>query len=218
MSILDRVLGPRVPREEKEAHGSRYRRPTILFSGAAFLLLVSVLLPYWVLQMSAPQFPKGLNVRAYLNRLEGDVLELEGLNHYVGLESFENGAVFERSIAIAAIIVLAGLLVAALVIHSRWVTVLVFRALVCPVVFVVALQYWLWRYGHGLVPRAPLASAVGEFTPPIFGPAKIAQFETLALPGWGFLLALTASGLVAAGLYYHRAAYKPLVEAWRAAQ
>ena len=37
-------------------------------------------------------------------------MELEGLNHYVGLESFEDGAVFERSIAIMAIIVLAGLL------------------------------------------------------------------------------------------------------------
>jgi hypothetical protein len=213
MSVLDRILGPRVPLEERQAHTERYRLPTWLFAGAALLLMVSLLLPYWVLRLDAPQFPDGLTIRAYVNRLEGDVVELEGLNHYVGLESFENGAVFERSIAIAAIIVLAGLLLGALLIHSRWVVLLVLPALLFPLIFVVDLQYWLWTYGHSLDPVAPLANAVGEFTPPIFGRAEIAQFDTLALPGWGFLLAAFASILVAGGLYFHRKAYKPLVDA-----
>jgi hypothetical protein len=213
MSVVDRILGPRVPKEERQAHAERYRLPTWLFAGAALLLMVSLLLPYWVLRLDAPQFPDGLTVRAYVNRLEGDVVELEGLNHYVGLESFENGAVFERSIAIAAIIVLAGLLLGALLIHSRWVVLLVLPALLFPLVFVVDLQYWLWTYGHNLDPAAPLANAVGEFSPPIFGRAEIAQFDTLALPGWGFVLAVVASILVAVGLYFHRKAYKPLVDA-----
>ena len=217
MSKLDRILGPRVTPEEKQAHASRYRRPAFLFSGAALFLMVSLLLPYWVLQMKAPQFPDGLDVRAYINRLEGDVVELEGLNHYVGLESFENGAVFERSIAIIAVIVLAGLLVSALLIHNRWVTLLVLPALLFPVVFVADLQYWLWRYGHSLDPLAPLSGAVGEFTPPIFGPAEIAQFDTLALPGPGLVLAVVGSVLVGVGLYYHRAAYKPLIDARKGA-
>ena len=212
MSVLDRILGPRVPREEREAHASRYRIPALLFSGAALLLFVSLLMPYWTLRLSAPQFPDGLRIRAYVNRLEGDVVELEGLNHYVGLDSFENGAVFERSIAVTAVIVLAGLLISALFIHSRWVLLLVLPALLFPLIFIADLQYWLWVYGHSLDPLAPLSGAVGEFTPPIFGPAKIAQFDTLALPGFGFLLAVVASGLVGAGLYFHRKAYKPLIE------
>jgi hypothetical protein len=213
MKTLDRILGPRVPREEMEAHPSIYRLPAYLFTGAAMLLMISMLLPYWVLRMSAPQFPKGLSIQAYVNRLAGDVVELEGLNHYVGLDSFEDGAVFERSIAIFAIIVLAGLLVAALLIHSRWVVVLVFPALVFPIVFLADLQYWLWSFGHNLDTSAPLANAVGEFTPPILGPAEIAQFDTLALPGLGLILAFVASVLVAVGLFYHRRAYKPLVDA-----
>jgi hypothetical protein len=196
-----------------EAHPSIYRLPAYLFTGAAMLLMISLLLPYWVLRMSAPQFPKGLSIKAYVNRLAGDVVELEGLNHYVGLDSFEDGAVFERSIAIFAIIVLAGLLVAALLIHSRWVVVLVFPALVFPIVFLADLQYWLWSFGHNLDTSAPLANAVGEFTPPILGPAEIAQFDTLALPGLGLILAFVASVLVAVGLFYHRRAYKPLVDA-----
>lgn len=213
MSVTDRILGPRVSREEMENHAERYRLPTRLFSAAAMLLIVSLLLPYWVLKLSAPQFPKGLTVTAYVNRLTGDVGELEGLNHYVGLGSFQDAATFERSIAIIAIIMLAGLLVAALLIHSRWVLVLVTPALLYPVIFLIDLQYWLWDFGHHLDPAAPLAAAVGEFTPPIFGPAEIAQFDTFALPGFGLILAFIASGLVAAGLYYHRKAYKPLIEA-----
>ncbi len=215
MKTLDRILGPRVSREEMHAHPGTYRLPAILFTGAALLLVVSLLLPYWVLRMSAPQFPDGLTISAYVNRLAGDVVELEGLNHYVGLDSFESGAVFERSIAIFAVVVLAGLLVGALLIHSRWVVVFVLPALVFPLAFILDLQYWLWRFGHNLDTTAPLANAVGEFTPPIFGPAEIAQFDTWALPGFGLILAVIASVLVAAGLYYHRKAYKPLIEARR---
>jgi hypothetical protein len=215
MKTLDRILGPRVSREEMHAHPGTYRLPAILFTGAALLLVVSLLLPYWVLRMSAPQFPEGLTISAYVNRLAGDVVELEGLNHYVGLDSFESGAVFERSIAIFAVVVLAGLLVGALLIHSRWVVAFVFPALVFPLAFILDLQYWLWRFGHNLDTTAPLANAVGEFTPPIFGPAEIAQFDTWALPGFGLILAVIASVLVAAGLYYHRKAYKPLIEARR---
>ncbi len=176
-------------------------------------LFVSLLFPYWVMRLKAPQFPQGLTVRAFINRLEGDVVELEKLNHYVGLDSFENGAVFERSIAVMAVLVIGGLLLAAWLIHSRWVVVLVLPALLFPVIFIGDLQYWLWRYGHGLDPRAPLASAVGEFTPPIFGPAEIAQFDTLALPGPGLILATIASVLIGFGLRAHRRAYKPLVDA-----
>ncbi|HHC09137.1 MAG TPA: cytochrome C [Actinobacteria bacterium] len=211
-STLDRILGPRVPPEERAAHADTYRKPALFFGAAALLLMASMLLPYWILHLEAPQFPDGLTVQAYVNRLEGDVEILEGLNHYVGLPSFEHGAVLERTVSIAAITVLAGLLLAAFFIHSRWVVLLALPALLFPLIFLADLQYWLWKYGHSLDPRAPLADAVGEFTPPIFGPARIAQFHTLALPGPGLLLAFVASGLVAAGLWYHRKAFKPLIE------
>ena len=216
MSVLSRVLGPRVSKEEMAAHAERYRKPSRLFIIAALLLLVSLAFPYWVLNLKAPQFPDGLTVTAYVNRLEGDVGELEGLNHYVGLGSFEDAAVFERSIAVVAVVGLAALLLAGLLIHSRWVLLLAVPAFLFPVIFLADLQYWLYDFGHNLDPLAPLAAAVGEFTPPIFGPAEIAQFDTLALPGLGLLIAISASVLVGYGLVLHRRAYKPLIESLRA--
>ena len=43
MTWRDRILGPRVPREEMQQHAERYRIPTALFSLAALLLLVSII-------------------------------------------------------------------------------------------------------------------------------------------------------------------------------
>lgn len=210
---LERILGPRVPPGLAPEQAAAFRRPTVLFAGAALLLAISVVLPYWTLKMSAPQYPQGLTVNAFVNRLEGDVGELEGLNHYIGATSFEDAAVFERSVSVVAILALAGLLLAGLYIHSRWVLVVASPAVLFPVFFLADLQYWLWRFGHSLDPTAPFAGAVGEFTPPIFGPAEIAQFDTFALPNLGLIAAAAAAVLTAMGLVKHRAAWKPLVEA-----
>lgn len=215
MSLLDRILGPKVPAAERKARYEKYQVPKVFFTLAAMVLGISILFPYWELELVAPQFPDGLTIEAYVNRLEGDVEELEGLNHYVGMPSFEEGAVLERTVSVAGTLGLVGLLVAGLFIHSRWVLVFVAPTLLFPLFFVADLQWWLWNYGHSLDPRAPLAGAVGTFTPPIFGPGDIAQFETLAYPGPGLVLAVVASVLSAIGLWYHRKAYKPLVDAMR---
>lgn len=207
--VNGRTLGPSVSESEAGAYQDLYQRPKKFFTAAALLLAVSILFPYWELRLYAPQFPKGLRVTAWVNRLEGDIVELEGLNHYIGLPSFADGAVLERSLSIAGILVLVGLLLAGLYIHSRWVVAFVVPAMVFPVFMLADLQFWLWYYGHSLDPRAPLANAVGEFTPHLFGPSKIAQFDTIAWPGTGLIMAVVASGLAVAGLVAHRRAYRP---------
>lgn len=220
MGVKDLFIGPRIPDDEYRLDRARFRRPTALFVAAMLALILSLFLPYWVLKLEAPQFPKGLTVSAYINRLEGeidpvtgsdDLQQLDELNHYVGMPPLADGAPLERSVAIIAIVVFAGLMLAAVYIHSRYVVLFVLPTLLFPFVFLADLQYWLWNYGHSLDPRAPLSSAVGEFTPHLFGPSKIAQFDTMALPGPGLLLAFLASILTAVGLWFHRKAYRPLV-------
>lgn len=212
MSVSERILGPKIPSEELEAHPGRYRVPAVLFALASVLLLVSIFFPYWHLDLEAPQFPGGLVVKAYVNQLSGDTDELEGLNHYIGMASFESGAVFERSIAVAAIAAMAGLILAGVFIRSRWVLLFTLPALTFPLIFAVDLQFWLWRYGHELDPSAALSSSIDEFTPPVFGGAEIAQFHTFARPDVGLLLAMSASVLIAIGLVLHRRAFKPLAD------
>jgi len=209
---LEQILGPQPSADEYAAHRARYLLPTLFFSAAAILLVISIFLPWWQLTLHAPQYPKGLTVIAYVNRVGGAVQEVDGLNHYIGMRPLDEAASFEREISIIGIVGVSLLILAAVLVHNRWAALLALPALLLPVIFLVDLQYWLANFGQNLDPTAPLSSSVDPFVPPVLGEGVIAQFSTVAMPSWGLWLAFVASGLILAGLYFHRRAYKPLVE------
>ncbi len=209
---LWKILGPRLSAGEVAHEPGRFLTPTLLLAAAALLLLVSIFLPYWRLRLLAPQYPGGLVVEAYLNRLEGDVREIDGLNHYIGMRPLGEAAALERTLSIAAVATLSLLIVGAIFIHNRKAAILSLPALVFPLVFLADLSYWLRDFGTNLDPRAPLSSSIKPFVPPVLGEGKVGQFATVASPGPGLILAAVAALLVLAGLYFHRRAYKPLVE------
>ncbi len=210
---IERLLGPRVPAEEIRTHRGRYLIPTLIFGVAAVLLVVSIFLPYWQLTLNAPQYPAGLTVQAYLNHMEGDVAEIDGLNHYIGMRPLDEAAPFEKSISVIGVVVVALLILAAVFVHNRWAALLALPALAFPVIFLADLQFWLANFGQNLDPKAPLSSSVKPFVPPVLLEGKIAQFSTWAVPGIGLWLSILASILILLGLYFHRRAYKPLVDA-----
>ena len=79
--------------------------------------------------------------------------------------------------------------------------------------FVADLAYILYTYGHSIDPQSALGGAIDPFTPPILGVGKVAQFGTIASFQLGFYLALGAIVVMLIGLWFHRAAYKPIVDA-----
>lgn len=207
---FDNIIGPRAPQEELAAHRMRYMWPTLCMAGAAILIIISIFLPYWSLVLHAPQYPKGLVVNAYVNHLEGDVSEIDGLNHYIGMRPLGEAAQLERSISIFAISALALLVLAAVFIHSPWSALLALPAILLPPVFLADLFFWLSNFGQNLDPKAALSNAVKPFTPTILGEGIIGQFKTVAYADFGLLLASAASILILIGLYLQRRAYKPL--------
>jgi copper chaperone NosL len=209
---IEKIVGPRVPADEYKQHRGRYMTPTLCFLGGAILLLIAIFLPWWQLTLHAPQYPKGLQVSAYLTHLAGDVGEIDGLNHYIGMRPLGEAAQFERSISIFGILGVALLIIAAIFVHNRWAALLTLPALVFPFVFLIDLQLWMANFGRNLDPAAPLSSSVAPFIPPVLFEGKIAQFSTWATPLWGLWLSIAASILIAIGLWFHRKAYKPLVE------
>jgi hypothetical protein len=212
-NIVQRIIGPRVPYEELQRRGLRYRLPGVFLSFARLALLVSMFLPYWNMTLEAPQYPEGLNVSAYVNHLTGDVREIDGLNHYIGMRPLEEAAQFERSVSIAAIIALILLVEGAVHIHSRWAAVLTLPAILFPPFFLIDLYFWLNHFGQNLDPAAPLSGAIEPFTPPVLGVGVIGQFRTVATAGPGLILATIAAVLVIVGLFFPRRAYKPLMDA-----
>ena len=208
---LQQIIGPRAPAEELAAHRMRYLWPTLCLAGAAILIIISIFLPYWSLVLHAPQYPRGLVVHAYINHMDGDVQEIDSLNHYIGMRPLGEAAQLERSISIFAISALALLVLAAVFIHSPWAALLSLPAILLPPVFLADLYFWLNNFGQNLDPHAALSNSVDPFTPTILGEGLIGQFKTVAYVDFGLLLASAASLLILVGLYLQRQAYRPLV-------
>lgn len=211
-NLIRSLIGPRVPVEELDQHRGRYLAPTLFFMLARVLLLISIFFPYWHMELNAPQYPDGLYLTAYVNHLAGDVKEIDGLNHYIGMRPLGEAAAFERAASVWMIIAMFLLVEGAAVIHSRWAVLLALPAVTFPLGFILDLHYWMRTFGLNLKPDAPLSAAVKPFVPTVLGEGGIGQFKTFAEFGFGYWLAVAGAVLTIVGFVFHRHAYKPLVE------
>jgi hypothetical protein len=210
MSAFRRFVGPRAPAATDEKQRVAFRLPNILLGAAAVLLLVSMFLPYWKMTLNAPQYPSGLSVEVFVNRMTGDVAEIDGLNHYIGMRPLGEAAQLERAVSMVAVVFLVLLVLAAVYVHSPWAALLALPAILWPFIFIADMYYWMRHFGLNLDPTAPLSSSIDPFVPPILGSGMVGQFETVATFQIGLWLAFLAVALILGGLYYQRRAYKPL--------
>ncbi len=190
------------PRAKTKAAGLTMARVDILRLGglilAAALLILTMVLPYWSITLHAPQYPKGLTIDAFVNEMRGDVAEVDGLNHYIGMIKLEEAAKIERTISRIAIPFVAVLAVLSFWVKSRWRWLLALPIIIYPVVFALDLFIWLYYAGHSLDPKAALSSSIHEFTPTILGTGIIGQFSTEATFRIGYYLAVLAAIIVLA--------------------
>jgi hypothetical protein len=177
-----------------------YAWPKLAILVATILLGVSTLFSYWALTLHAPQYPDGLKIVLASSSVSGDVREVDGLNHYIGMMPLNDAASFERSIAPYAItlFVIMGLL--AVILSTRWAPLLAVPIILFPFVYFVDLYFWLYRAGHNLDPTAALSSSVKPFTPAILGEGIVGQFSTTAMFQAGWFIAVAAAVLAAMGI------------------
>ena len=172
---------------------------TIAALGAATLLSLAYFLPLWTMTLLAPQYPGGIELSAYGTRMEGDLAEINGLNHYIGVAAIEPDSVVELKLfplllfpAVAGIVLLAirgtGGRVRLLVAAALW---------MFPLGMLADLQYWLYTYGHDLDPQAPVR--VGEFTPKVIGSTQVLNFHSETMVAAGFWCMVAAALFVSAG-------------------
>ncbi len=216
--LFSSILGPdlrvELPDGSKRALND-YMLPNAIFAIAAILLVASTFFPYWKMMMTAPQYPKGLYVNVFVDHLEGDMREIDSLNHYLGMAPLNSGGQLERSVSLIAILAIGLLLAASVFVHSKWAALLALPALLYPFLFVADLWWILYQFGHSIDPKSALGGAIQPFTPPIVGVGKVGQFGTIATFEMGFFLACLAAVVVLIGLYFHRRVYKPVLEARR---
>jgi nitrous oxidase accessory protein len=169
------------------------RATRVLVVLGAMALALAPQYPFWRLRLVAPQYPHGLTVLAYPDRLEGDIAEIDLLNHYIGMRELGQAAPRERQLARSAIATLAACMVVAALLPWRWSILLLVPAMLFPPLFLADLWWWLRDFGLHLDPKAPLSSSIKPFVPRLLGEGKIAQFRTHGSLDTGFYLCLAAA-------------------------
>lgn len=179
-------------------HGDR-----VLPLVAAALLAVTIFMPFWSLKLHAPQYIGGLEATIWLDHASGDVQEIDGLNHYIGMRPLDEAAQTERSLSMVAVPAMAAVAALAAV-RRRWTWIFAIPAILFPAIFMVDLYYWLYTFGNNLDPTAALSNSIKEFTPTMIGTGKVGQFRTTAMFDIGFWVALLASILLVLALVSRR--------------
>lgn len=165
---------------------------TKLFLLAAATGLVAVLYtPIWRIDLDAPQYPEGLNLKIYANGLRGNVDIINGLNHYIGMKTLHNEDFIEFAILPYLIIFFAALFVATSFFNRRWLLNILF---VLFVLFGVIAMYdfwkWEYNYGHNLDPNAAIIVPGMAYQPPLIGFKQLLNFGAYSIPdigGWIFI-------------------------------
>ena len=164
---------------------------------AIALLLAASQLPIWWARLRAPQYPDGLGITVYGNRVEGDLTEINELFHYIGMPPFNFNVANMPEIRLWLLVILFGMAAAvlAVVTRRRWL-----RRLACTGVWLIPIgaladvEFRLWQLGHSL--DATSAIRVDPFTPRVIGPTSVMNFTMWAYPGSALILIALAAALV----------------------
>jgi nitrous oxidase accessory protein len=161
---------------------------------SAGLVLLSAKLPLWTMSMTAPQYRHGLHLKAFGSGMEGDLRELNIINHYIGMATIDPRPALEVAMFPIGIGLVAALCLLAP--FHRWLRRLALAAtILLPLGILIDLQLWLYRFGHSLDPKAPIR--MPPFTPLIVGVSKLGNFVTTSMVSTGILCMVAAAIVLA---------------------
>ena len=181
--------------------------------GFLTLIVVSLLVvqggekPLWKMTLYAHNYPQGLRMEAFGDRLDGDLYEINIVNHYVGMEKISPEEIDEMRLfpfALAGIVVLA--LLAALFPSRRWILSIIASAI--PLGVLAVIQIYLYKFGHELNPHAPFR--IDPFTPLVLGKSTIYNFTVESMVASGFWMLFGGGLLIGLGPSIGRFFLRPL--------
>ena len=176
----------------------------ILLLLAAVFTAASAFVPVWRIDLTAPQYPEGLQL--FIGGLSGISRNLDSindLNHYVGMAKIFPEDFWEFKALPVILFVFAVLFLLSAIARSKKMTLGSF-ILFCifGVLGFVDFYYWTYSYGHNLSPDAPIKVPGMAYQPPVFGYKKLANFEAFSVPDMGGYLLFASGFLIALAVFY----------------
>ena len=163
-------------------------------------LIVVLFVPLWQIELAAPQYPEGLVLKMYPDKLGGNVEVINGLNHYIGMKTLHANNFIEFTILPYIIGCFALFCFLVTIINRRkWLNILFISFVAFGIIAMIDFYRWNYNYGHDLDPNAPIQVPGMSYQPPIIGYKQLLNFGAYSIPdtgGWIFiavgLLLLTA--------------------------
>lgn len=152
----------------------------------ALALVVVIFVPMWRIDLAAPQYPEGLTMKIYPDKVGGDVDIINGLNHYIGMRTIHANDFVEFTVLpyIIGFFALFGIVVG--ITRSRK---LYYSWFVLFVLFGILAVYDFWRweynYGHNLNPNAAIVVPGMSYQPPLIGFKQLLNFGAYSFPDVG---------------------------------
>ncbi len=179
------------------------RSARVLTAIASLSLIGLFFLPLWRVQLTAPQYPEGLGMRIGIHDIWGatpnDLDNINGLNHYIGMQRITPEAIPELQIMpwIVGLLIVTGVVVAA--IGRRRVLYVWFIGF-----FAIStagiLDFWRWEYdyGHHLDFEHAIIKIPGmNYQPPLVGVKQLLNFTAVSWPDLGGWIAFVSFALAA---------------------
>ena len=179
----------------------------------ALLLVALYVVPLWLIQLFAPQYPEGLGMRIHLTTIVGDrpndLQTINELNHYIGMKVIEPTGIPElRYFPIVVGVLIALGLLAALVGKRGLVIAWLGGLAAFGVAGLVDFWRWSYDYGHNLDFEHAVIKVPGmTYQPPIIGTKQLLNFTASSWPAAGAYIAIAAFALGVVALVIPSAAH-----------
>lgn len=175
---------------------SKFTRIVLAVCGIA--LVISIFVPLWSIYLEAPQYPEGLSMFLWANKITGEYEIINGLNHYIGMKTIHPEDFWEFEVLPYALGFFALLcFLAAILNRKSWLYVTTVLFLVFGVAFMV--DFWLWEYdyGHNLDPNAAIVVPGMSYQPPLIGFKQLLNFGAYSYPNIGGGIMFAVAGILA---------------------
>lgn len=167
----------------------------IIIALGSLALCILFFTPAWSIYLIAPQYPEGLSMQIWLNKITGQVEIINGLNHYIGMKHINESMFpeFTFLVYILGAYILFGLFIA-ITGSRKLLMVYLILATVAAVAALADFYMWGYDYGHDLDPTAAIQVPGLSYQPPLIGHKKLLNFDSYSYPdtgGW-VMVAVTA--------------------------
>ena len=175
----------------------------ILVAFASGALITVFFLPAWQIILFAPQYPEGLKMNIWINRLSGDIDIINGLNHYIGMKPFSEADFPEFAYLpfVVGFFILLGVIVAVTG-NRKFLFLYLLLTVLGGALAMYDFYSWEYKYGHNLDPTAPIQVPGMSYQPPLFGHKRLLNFDAYSYPDIGGWIVIGAGTLAFAVWFF----------------